>query len=77
MIPIKKASSITNNAERNMKDITRLIALETGLRKKTTPSPKASIKIENIQKRARLMKGQGFGRVNNRAAKFISFRSIC
>src|SRR5205085_8515496 len=51
MMPMKKASSDMNNAERPMKQTTRLSALAIGLRLITTAAPKTSITKAKSQKR--------------------------
>src|SRR5215470_8461877 len=48
---MKKASSETNSAASAMKLTTRHIALETGLRKKTTAAANTSVAQAKIQKR--------------------------
>ena len=64
---MKKASSVTKSAAKATKVITRLIADETGFRKKTTPKAKTSMRIEKSQKRASCMGEVG------RAFYFLSF----
>ena len=50
MMPMKVASRVTKRAARAMKDITRHMAQETGLRRRTTLTPKAIISVAKNQK---------------------------
>ena len=52
---IKKASRVIKTAARQIKELTKHMAQEIGLRSVTTPSPKAIMREEKIQKRVSCM----------------------